>query len=68
MVVPPIAIAVLALVTNGWTYFVGGCVAVLSGPLAYLLFKSKYHGVRLMEAPIAGPQPAPLTASVVEEV
>jgi amino acid transporter len=69
MVVPPIAIAVLALVTNGWIYFVGGCVAVLSGPLAYLLFKSKYHGVRLMEAPTAGlrPAPAPAAAPVIEE-
>jgi amino acid transporter len=37
--VPPIAIAVLALVTNGWAWFVGGCVGALSGPLAYLIVK-----------------------------
>jgi len=45
--VPFFGIAIVALVTNGWAYFVGGCVGVLSGPVAYLLFKSKYHGVEL---------------------
>jgi amino acid transporter len=49
-IVPPIGIAVLALATNGWAYFVGGCVAVLSGPLAYLGFKSRRHGVILPPA------------------
>ena len=65
-VLPPIAIAITALVTNGWAYFVGGCVAVLSGPLAYLGFKAVRHGVELPpasewfppEPPAAAPAPA----------
>jgi amino acid transporter len=36
---PPVVIAVIALVTNGWSWFLGGCVGALSGPLAYLLVK-----------------------------
>jgi len=57
-IVPPIAIAIMALVTNGWSYFVGGCVAVLSGPLAYLGFKSVRHGVELPAAEVWFPQEA----------
>jgi amino acid transporter len=49
-VAPPIVIAVYALVSNGWSYFVGGCVAVLSGPLAYIAFKQAHHGVQLRQA------------------
>jgi len=40
----PIAIAVFALFTNGDQYLVGGLIGVLSGPIAYLVFKSVYHG------------------------
>ncbi len=42
----PIAIAVLALFTNGDDYLVGGLVGILSGPIAYLVFKSIYKGTR----------------------
>jgi amino acid transporter len=42
--VPPIAIAVLALFTNGVTYMVGGALAALTGPVAYLLVKRRYGG------------------------
>jgi len=42
----PISIAVLALFTNGDDYLVGGLVGVLSGPVAYLVFKYLYHGVK----------------------
>ena len=49
-ITPPILIAIYALVSNGWSYFGGGCVAVLSGPLAYIAFKHVHHGVRLREA------------------
>jgi amino acid transporter len=45
MCVPPTAIAVYALFTNGITYTVAGCLAVLTGPAAYLLFKTVYGGV-----------------------
>jgi amino acid transporter len=40
----PIAIAVFALFTNGSDYLVGGLIGVLSGPIAYLVFKYFYHG------------------------
>ncbi len=41
----PIAIAVYALFTNGSDYLVGGLVGVVSGPIAYLIFKRVYRGV-----------------------
>jgi amino acid transporter len=40
----PIAIAVFALFVNGSDYLVGGLIGVLSGPIAYLVFKYFYHG------------------------
>ena len=73
-VTPPILIAVYALVSNGWAYFVGGCIAVLSGPLAYLAFKAKYHGVALPEtdavqaAVLGEGEAAPLEAMSAEGV
>ncbi len=36
---PAVGIAILALVTNGWTWFAGGCVGALTGPLAYMVVK-----------------------------
>jgi amino acid transporter len=45
-VVIPMAIAVLALFTNGADYLVGGLVGILSGPIAYLVFKSIYKGTK----------------------
>jgi amino acid transporter len=43
-IVIPIAIAIYALFTNGADYLTGGLIAVLSGPVAYLLFKVVYKG------------------------
>jgi amino acid transporter len=63
-IAPPIAIAVYALVSNGWSYFAAGCLAVLSGPLAYLLFKTIYGGVRIPDAErteLAGPAAGPIS-------
>jgi hypothetical protein len=40
----PIAIAVYALFTNGADYLVGGLIGVISGPVAYLIFKQAYKG------------------------
>jgi L-asparagine transporter-like permease len=40
----PIAIAVLALFSNGTDYLIGGLIAVLTGPIAYLIFKNIYKG------------------------
>jgi amino acid transporter len=40
----PVGIAVFALFTNGWDYLIGGLIGILSGPIAYLIFKSVYKG------------------------
>jgi amino acid transporter len=53
-VTPAILIAVYALISNGWSYFVAGCLAVLSGPLAYLAFKHRFHGVHMREPALVG--------------
>ena len=42
---PPVIIAVLALFTNGMFYLIGGCLGVLSGPVAYYFMKRKYGGM-----------------------
>ncbi|MBM3146773.1 MAG: APC family permease [Actinobacteria bacterium] len=69
--VPFFGIAILALFTNGWAYFVGGCVGVLSGPAAYLIFKSRYHGVELPDTLLVSKDAAgtlPLPTPAAEEV
>jgi len=45
MCVPPISIAFIALFINGTDYFVGGMLALLTGPAAYFIFKRKYGGL-----------------------
>jgi amino acid transporter len=45
MCVPPLAIAFLALFINGADYFVGGMVALVTGPATYFIFKKKYGGL-----------------------
>jgi len=54
----PIAIAVFALFTNGDQYLVGGLIGVLSGPIAYLVFKYFYHGTtdRALEGATVTPE------------
>lgn len=42
--IPPILLAVAALFTNGYSYFIGGCLGVISGPVAYYFCKRKYGG------------------------
>jgi len=41
----PISIAFIALFINGADYFVGGMLALLSGPVAYFIFRRKYGGL-----------------------
>jgi amino acid transporter len=41
----PIAIAIIALFVNGTDWMIGGLAGVLTGPIAYLIFKSVYKGV-----------------------
>lgn len=45
MCVPPLAIAFLALFINGADYFLGGMVALVSGPATYCIFKRRYGGL-----------------------
>jgi amino acid transporter len=45
MCIPPIVIAVLVLFISGADYFVGGMLALVSGPVAYLFFKRRYGGL-----------------------
>jgi amino acid transporter len=45
MCVPPISIAFIALFLNGTDYFVGGMLALLSGPVAYFIFKRRFGGL-----------------------
>jgi len=45
MCTPPIAIAFLALFINGADYFVGGMIALVSGPATYFIFKKRYGGL-----------------------
>jgi amino acid transporter len=40
----PIAIAIIALFVNGTDYLIGGLIGVLTGPVAYLVFKNIYKG------------------------
>ena len=40
----PTAIAILALFINGVDWLIGGLVGILTGPVAYLIFKSIYRG------------------------
>lgn len=40
----PIAIAIIALFVNGTDWMIGGLAGVLTGPIAYLIFKSIYKG------------------------
>ena len=60
MCIPPVAIAFLALFISGTDYFVGGVLALVSGPVAYFILKRKYGGlvkrdpVRYPANPITG--------------
>ena len=40
----PIAIAIIALFVNGMDWMIGGLAGVLTGPIAYLVFKNIYKG------------------------
>jgi amino acid transporter len=40
----PIAIAIIALFVNGTDWMIGGLAGILTGPIAYLIFKSVYKG------------------------
>lgn len=45
MCIPPVAIAFLVLFISGTDYFLGGMLALVSGPVAYFIFKRKYGGL-----------------------
>jgi amino acid transporter len=54
MCVPPVLIAFIALYINGTDYFVGGMLALLSGPVAYFFFRRKYGGLTKVD-PVCHP-------------
>jgi len=45
MCIPPIIIAFVALFINGTDYFVGGMLALVTGPIMYFIFKRSYGGL-----------------------
>ena len=45
MCTPPLLIAFGALFINGTDYFVGGMIAIVTGPVAYCIFKKSYGGL-----------------------
>ena len=42
----PIAIAVISLFINGTDWMIGGLFGIMTGPIAYLVFKSIYKGTK----------------------
>jgi amino acid transporter len=45
MCIPPLVITYVALFINGTDYFIGGMIALVTGPIAYLAFKRAYGGL-----------------------
>ena len=45
MCIPPVIIAILALFISGTDYFLGGLLALFSGPVAYFIFRRRYGGL-----------------------
>lgn len=45
MIIAPTIICVTAFFTNGINYLLGGSLGILSGPIAYVIFKRKYGGL-----------------------
>jgi len=43
---PPVAIAVISLFINGNDWLIGGLFGIMTGPIAYLVFKSIYRGTK----------------------
>lgn len=46
VVAVPTAIAIVSLFINGIDWLIGGLVGILTGPIAYLIFKSVYKGTK----------------------
>jgi amino acid transporter len=49
MCVPPLVITYVALFINGTDYFIGGMIALVTGPIAYLAFKRAYGGLAVVD-------------------
>jgi len=43
---PPVAIAVISLFINGNDWLIGGLFGIMTGPIAYLIFKAFYKGTK----------------------
>lgn len=44
----PVLVGVVAYLLNGTDYFLGGLVGLLTGPIAYYIFKRKYGGLHTL--------------------
>lgn len=44
----PVLVGVVAYLLNGTDYFLGGLVGLLTGPIAYYIFKRKYGGLHAL--------------------
>ena len=45
MTIVPAIICIAALFTNGLNYLIGGSIGILTGPIAYVVFKKMYGGL-----------------------
>ncbi|HEY5656153.1 MAG TPA: APC family permease, partial [Myxococcota bacterium] len=54
MCVPPLTIALVAFFINGVDYFIGGLIALVTGPAAYVAFRRSYGGLTQID-PVAHP-------------
>ena len=50
MCIPPVIIAFCVLFISGADYFLGGIIGILSGPIAYVIFRRKYGGLSKVDA------------------
>jgi amino acid transporter len=44
--IPPIICAIITLFTNGIEYVIGGTIGAITGPIAFLIFKKLYGGLK----------------------
>jgi hypothetical protein len=49
MCVPPLFVTTVALFVNGTDYFVGGMIALVTGPIAYCVFRRAYGGLTAVD-------------------
>ena len=65
--VVPTIICITALFTNGLNYLIGGCIGILTGPIAFVIFKKMYGGLNRSKTLTSGQKKsvAALTALIL---